>query len=828
VRINRALYLPDEQKEAHRFRARPFTMRIKTKLLLTFTLSAACVAAAGTAGIWPLVKLSRAHGGPVDAAESVRLVTQASIIAGGSFAIVLALGLLVTTGITRRLSRFRREAEAIVKGEAEEPLRFEGADDIDFIAAAFNEFHANLKTLEEKQIKEEEVVAAKRYADNVIKSMFDVLIVTDPELHIQTVNKAACELLEYTELELIGRPIETLFKEEATFFGPPIRDVLRSNQMRDFEVTVQTQHGRLVSVLLSASTMRDNAGRPLAIITVGKDITARKHIERELLDAKASAEAASRAKSAFVANMSHEIRTPMTAILGYADLLTHPSQGDEDRKRCIQTIRRNGEHLLAVINDILDVSKIEAGKMSVERIAASPCQVVTDVAALMKVRAMDKNLTFDVRYIGPIPQAIQTDPTRLRQILMNLIGNAIKFTHSGGIKLLVSIADSIDIANPHLRFDVMDTGVGLTKEQVGTLFRPFAQADSSTTRKFGGTGLGLTISKRLATMLGGDLTVRSEPGAGSTFSLTVQTGPLRGVAMLDSPRAMVDASETGINRMETVRLEGRVLLAEDGPDNRVLIGFYLRQAGLDVVEVENGALARDRALEALKRGNPFDLILMDMQMPELDGYGATEALRKNGYRNPIVALTAHAMGGDREKCLAAGCDEFAVKPIDHEALLNTLRKFLRERTGPAISAQRVLIPPAPADVAAASQPAPFAAAAAVVPVATSKPAVTPDDNSTLAKLMAKPGTAKLVERFLSGLPQRVAAIQEATAKADWNQLKILTHQLKGAAGGYGFAAVSTAASKVEAAVNSGADTGEVGKHVTMLAQLCAGLRVAAA
>src|SRR3954454_588223 len=261
----------------------------------------------------------------------------------------------------------------------------------------------------------------------------------------------------------------------------------------------------------------------------------------------------------------------------------------------------------------------------------------------MKVRATDKNLSFDVRYIGAIPQAIQTDPTRLRQILMNLIGNAIKFTHQGGIKLLVSLADPVDAANPRLRFDVMDTGVGLSKEQQDKLFKPFAQADNSTTRKFGGTGLGLTISKRLANMLGGDLVCRSEPGAGSTFSLTVQTGSLREVAMLDSPQALVDAAEPTIGRAETVRLEGRVLLAEDGPDNRVLITFYLKQAGLDVVEVENGLLARDKAIESLKRGNPFDLILMDMQMPELDGYGSVAQLRKANYRGPIVALTAHAM-----------------------------------------------------------------------------------------------------------------------------------------------------------------------------------------
>ena len=239
----------------------------------------------------------------------------------------------------------------------------------------------------------------------------------------------------------------------------------------------------------------------------------------DLERAVAAAESANHAKSQFLANMSHEIRTPMTAILGYADLMVDPTQGPSDRLECIQTIRRNSSHLLSIINDILDISKIEAGKFTVERINCSPIEIVADVASLMRGRALEKDLQFSVEYASPVPAVIKSDPTRLRQILMNLCGNGIKFTKKGEIRITVRLITMVDPDHPSLRFEISDTGVGLTREQQAGLFMPFTQADSSTTRTFGGTGLGLTISKRLARMLGGDITVRSQPGVGSVFTL---------------------------------------------------------------------------------------------------------------------------------------------------------------------------------------------------------------------------------------------------------------------------------------------------------------------
>ena len=460
------------------------------------------------------------------------------------------------------------------------------------------------------------------------------------------------------------------------------------NRTLTLELEMTCKDGSAVWTEVKVSFLCGEDNEPVGIVGVVRDITERKRAEQQMQDYAVvlesnnlaleqfneAAEAATQAKSEFLANMSHEIRTPMTAILGFSEILMGSVMGREQLDAAA-TIKQNGEYLLGIINDILDLSKIEAGKLAIEHIPCSPCQILSEVFLLMRVPADAKNLPLEVEYNGPIPRTIQSDPTRIRQILINLIGNAVKFTEVGKVRLIASLLDA-ESEEPKLQLEVADSGIGMTEEQIAELFKPFSQVDSSTTRKHGGTGLGLAISKRLAEKLGGDISVTSAAGGGSTFTVTVATGPLDGVKLIDKPtEAQFPIDSDAKPAASRAQLDCRVLLAEDGPDNQRLITFLLKKAGADVVVADNGQIAYDLALAARDERTPFDVILMDMQMPVMDGYEATGKLREAGHTGPIIALTAHAMSTDRGKCVDAGCDDYLAKPIDHEKLISLVAEY---------------------------------------------------------------------------------------------------------------------------------------------------------
>jgi len=438
-------------------------------------------------------------------------------------------------------------------------------------------------------------------------------------------------------------------------------------------------------LILDQGAPRQENGAMAGFIGAAMDITDRRQSETEMKRAFDAAQAADRAKSEFLANMSHEIRTPLTTILGYSEILR--TEGDAERAppprlQAIRAIQSAGEHLLTITNDVLDLSKIEAGCMRVERVETELPPVLFACLDLLRFRAREKGLALRLIFDTPIPSRVITDPTRLRQILLNLLANAVKFTPSGSI--------SVRCAAEHDALSIMveDTGIGLSEEQSARLFRPFTQADATVTRMHGGTGLGLAICRRLAMLMGGNVTLaRSESGVGSCFVLRVIASPAPDSVMLDEPPPEAPLTLSGVasgngtgalsastgsveSRLpEPARLAGRILLVEDGPDNRRLIALHLEHAGADVTTAENGVEALRCVDAAAARHEHFDLIVTDMQMPEMDGVTLARTLRERGETTPIIALTAHTVSEDRDRCLEAGCNDFATKPIDRASLI---------------------------------------------------------------------------------------------------------------------------------------------------------------
>ncbi len=477
----------------------------------------------------------------------------------------------------------------------------------------------------------------------------------------------------------------------------------------------------------------------------------------ELVQAHDAAVAADKAKSAFVANMSHEIRTPLTSIIGFAELLLDRRHASVSRDESLRTIIRSGRHLLELINDILDISKIEAGCLEIDNAEFETAELVADIDTLFGPPMRDKGLRFGIATHLPLPAVWRGDFVRIRQIVVNFCSNALKFTEHGGVDLALRFDDSAGV----LEIAVTDTGLGMTPEQRERLFQPFAQADVSTTRRFGGTGLGLHICAQLAEALGGCITVDSAPGQGSRFALRLPLAEGESVARwLDAPyAAAAEAPPPPAWQNGVPALAGSVLLAEDGPQNQRLIAALVEATGAQITVVDNGEKAVEQAL-----GGDYDLVLMDIQMPVMDGTEATTLLREAGYSGPIVALTANVARRDVALYRNAGCTDCLAKPIDKLRLYEALETHL------SAGARRG------ADAAAL-------------------------DRRTADVLDA------LGQEFRAGLPQALHDIEAALASArsggGWEDLRRRAHSLKGIAATFGFPRLTQLAQPIEGLIDAG-------------------------
>lgn len=512
---------------------------------------------------------------------------------------------------------------------------------------------------------EEELRVFNERMNDLLESINDGFVSIDRSWRYRYVNPTAAKMLYQTVEQMLDQPIFDLFPmAEGTKFEESFRKTMETG-----EPTAVEDYLEPLDIWCACRVYPNRDG----ISIFFSDTTVQHQMLDRLRDSERKALAANQAKSEFLANMSHEIRTPMAAILGYADVLLGHLK-DPDNQNCVQIIKRNGDYLLELINDILDLSRIEAGKLDVELESTDLPALVAGLDSLMQVRAADRKNELHVHFTTAVPQSFDTDSTRLRQVLINLLGNAIKFTEQGRVELAVGLVDDeSDSANQMLEFAVTDTGIGMSDEQQVRLFQPFSQGDASVTRNFGGSGLGLAISQRLVEMLGGTISVESRLGSGSTFRVRLPIN-IDESDTLVKPSVEPDNSTAATVGNAPIVLNCSVLVVDDRRDVRHISQHFLEKAGARVAVAENGAEGVAAVHAAIEQGRPFDLIVMDMQMPVLDGIEATAQIRAAGIETPIVALTADAMDGDRDRCLAGGCTDYMSKPIDHELLVGKVAK----------------------------------------------------------------------------------------------------------------------------------------------------------
>ena len=509
--------------------------------------------------------------------------------------------------------------------------------------------------------------------NNAIEGLYQIAL----DNRFLSANPAMLKLLGYnSEQALIDSPVQAL---DLCFADRNVRELVM-HDLRDkgtihnLEAKYIRKDGEHFWANHSAKVIYDENGKPSHIEGTFVDITERKEKEKAVRERESAqaeekiAKASAEAKSSFLANMSHEIRTPLTAIIGYSESLRDANLNREEAADAVNTVVRSSQHLLRIINDILDFSKIEANKLEIELIEVDLFLLLMEIESYFGMIAHNKGLQFEISYHFPLPRFIQTDPTRLKQVLLNLCSNALKFTEKGSVIIDVSC----DPANEMIYFAVCDTGIGLTAAQIENLFEAFTQADTSTTRNYGGTGLGLTISKQLSELMGGTIKVESTPGMGSRFTVSIASGQLASEAWVNSKQEAHLAPVADNPQLQIPQLKGHILYAEDGPDNQRLAQLLLKNTGAKLTIVENGKLA----LEYVQSHNDIDLILMDMQMPVMNGIDATKAIRAAGFNKPIIAFTANVMKEEVALYAEIGCVACLSKPVQKPLFYQTLAEYL--------------------------------------------------------------------------------------------------------------------------------------------------------